>query len=268
MALAGSRSQFAFELADNGIDPTRPLIYLWQIFDGADEPIYAYVGKANDGARRPLTHYRRNVTNLLDGRPYRRSKPDGFRLVHRRLADAVRANQRIVLTYLANVGSDEDIFERERHWQREYGADPLHGIDGADSVEQRAAESLVLAEVARRLGTTLSPRVVEGMSFDGYSDTGVLVEVWAHQGPPKPAQKHKVMADALKLVWGDRVLSGGQGTKVLAMADKDAAAPFLSGTWMAAALTGLGIRVEVIDVGGEVRSRINAAQTRQATANR
>ncbi|MFF5205378.1 hypothetical protein [Streptosporangium sp. NPDC000396] len=38
--------------------------------------------------------------------------------------------------------------------------------------------------------------------IDGASDDlSILVEAWAHQGPPKSAQKHKVPADALKLLY-------------------------------------------------------------------
>jgi hypothetical protein len=33
------------------------------------------------------------------------------------------------------------------------------------------------------------------------ADRTVLVECWAHQGKPKSAQRHKVLADAFKLAW-------------------------------------------------------------------
>ena len=50
-------------------------------------------------------------------------------------------------------------------------------------------------------------------------DPPVLVEAWAHQGPPKAAQKHKVMTDALKLIWAESVLFPVGARKILALAD-------------------------------------------------
>ena len=40
------------------------------------------------------------------------------------------------------------------------------------------------------------------VEVDGVDDAHtVLVEAGAHQGPPKSAQRHKVLADAFKLAW-------------------------------------------------------------------
>lgn len=81
-------------LVPSGVDPTEALIYLWEITDRqTGEVIYGYVGKAKEGAGRPLSDYKLNVRNLLERRHYRKGKAHGFREVHRQLAKAVKLGQ-------------------------------------------------------------------------------------------------------------------------------------------------------------------------------
>jgi hypothetical protein len=81
-----------------------------------------------------------------------------------------------------------------------------------DSAEQRQAEALILEGLSVALSVAPIPRTFPmgdhiRVSVDGVSDDpAVLVEVWAHQGPPKSAQKAKVITDALNLIWIDRAL--------------------------------------------------------------
>ena len=118
-----------------------------------------------------------------------------------------------------------------------------------DSLEQRDAEKIILATLAVELGVSLTPRSValpEGVrvTVDGVADTPpILVEAWAHQGPPKSAQKAKVVTDALKLLWVDHVLFAGEARKILALSDTAAAGHFQGRSWMAAAFRDLGIEV-------------------------
>jgi hypothetical protein len=56
-----------------------------------------------------------------------------------------------------------------------------------------------------------------------YESPPVLGEIWVHQGPPKAAQKAKVIADALKLLWLDRTEFQGRARKILALTDEAAA---------------------------------------------
>ncbi len=144
----------------------------------------------------------------------------------------------------------------------------LAAIEG-DAPEQRAAELLIVAAVAEILGVPLQKQRlrIDGaiVELDGYSsEPPVLVEAWAHQGRPRPAQKHKVMTDALKLAWIEReAFPDERARKILALADAEAARHFLGGSWMAAALRSLEISVLVVDLATDVRVGIAQAQVRQ-----
>ncbi len=139
-----------------------------------------------------------------------------------------------------------------------------------DSAEQRAAERLIVAAVAEALAVSLTPRRFalqprSWVTVDGASDDpAVLVEAWAHQGPPKAAQKAKVIADALKLLWLDRTQFAGRARKILALADAAAAAHFQGRAWIAAALRDLDIEVRVVTLPETVRAALRQAQQRQS----
>jgi hypothetical protein len=138
-----------------------------------------------------------------------------------------------------------------------------------DSRVQRDAEHIILAALSRDLGVALAPRRmhlpggayidVEGASAEPPS----LVEEWAHQGPPKVAQKHKVLADALKLLYAAEQLGQGH-RRILCLCDPLAAAPFTTArTWYAAALRAHRIEVIVVDLPEPWPDLIRQAQTRQ-----
>ncbi|MEV1157473.1 hypothetical protein AB0J27_18960 [Micromonospora chokoriensis] len=138
-----------------------------------------------------------------------------------------------------------------------------------DSAVQRHAESVMLGLLSVRLGCALSPRrfVLEDGSWvevDGADENlTVLVEAWAHQGPPKSAQKHKVLADAFRLMFVASSLPTPPRL-VLCLSDPKAAHHFTTArSWAAAALRGFGLEVEVVELPTEVRSEILAAQQRQ-----
>jgi len=105
---------------EGSVDPTLPLIYLWEILDSNEEVRYQYVGKASRGASRRRNHYRRNVNNLLLKNPYRKNRPDNFRPVHRKLAEADQCGHRILLSFICNVTLQENINSVERKWQKHY----------------------------------------------------------------------------------------------------------------------------------------------------
>jgi len=113
--------EFAFIETPTAVDPLRPLIYRWEILDANRHVLVRYVGKAKNGAQRPRMDYRKNVNNVLAGRPYRLNKPDAFRAIHRRMAEAIVAGHALRLTLLCNVPEGDNIDAIEQMWQRHYG---------------------------------------------------------------------------------------------------------------------------------------------------
>lgn len=138
------------------------------------------------------------------------------------------------------------------------------------SAEQRDAERVMLDLLAAEVGHELEPArltVPSGarVEVDGAdADRRILVECWAHQGPPKAAQRHKMLADAFKLTWIATTIRP-RPKLILCLSDELAAAPFLptSRSWAAQALQDLGIVVAVVHIPDDVRLRIEKAQKRQ-----
>ena len=144
-----------------------------------------------------------------------------------------------------------------------------HQPPRGDSGEQRAAERLMLDALGRDLGgLTLEPaRIVIDdvrVEVDGADvERTVFVECWAHQGTVKAAQRNKVMADALKLMWVASRLPV-HPRLILCMSDPVAAAPFTTAhSWAATAFRDLGIEVRVVSLTDETRQGVRDAQTRQ-----
>jgi hypothetical protein len=102
------------------------------------------------------------------------------------------------------------------------------------------------------------------VEVDGADDgPTVLVEAWAHQGPPKSAQKNKVLADALRLVFVASTLDTSPRL-VLCLSDEEAARHFTTArSWASAALRSFGVSVEVVDLPVDLRELVVAAQKRQ-----
>ena len=129
-----------------------------------------------------------------------------------------------------------------------------------------------IALLADRLDIPLVPeklRLMDGsvVIVDGVShEPAVLVKHWAHHGPPKAAQKHKVLSDALKLTFVAAALGAQHRRvyrKVLCFSDEQAAAPFRRSSWQAGAPARRRIEIAVVDLGPEWRQRIRDAQERQ-----
>jgi hypothetical protein len=144
----------------------------------------------------------------------------------------------------------------------------LGGSAPGDSSEQKAAERVAMDLLSERLGVPLSPLRIPlhgggRLELDGASrDPPILVEAWAHQGPPKAAQKAKIMTDAMRLQLAARTL-GTEPKLVLLLTDHEAAAHFTGRSWMAEALRELSIEVQVVDLPEDVRQAVLRAQTRQ-----
>jgi hypothetical protein len=136
-----------------------------------------------------------------------------------------------------------------------------------NSQEQRDAEAVMVGALAEQLGVALAPRRIEfgngvRVELDAASeDLSVLVEVWAHQGPVKSAQRSKVLTDAFKLDFVGRKL-GGTRRLILLLGDAEAARKFAGG-WPAAAIRQAGIEMVVLELDDETRQRVRDAQLRQ-----
>jgi hypothetical protein len=142
-------------------------------------------------------------------------------------------------------------------------------LPAGDSREQRHAEQVMLARLTDRFGVTLGPRRIvldDGVrvEIDGADEQlSILVEAWAHQGPPKVAQKHKVLADALKLLHVAATLPVAPRL-VLCLSDLEAARHFTTArSWAAHALRAFAIDVIVVELPAEIKAAILAAQKRQ-----
>lgn len=140
----------------------------------------------------------------------------------------------------------------------------------SDSAEQRRADSIMMRLLAERLGVELSPTTIafdDGVrvEIDGADAARtVLVESWARIGAPKPAQRKKVLTDALKLSWVASKLETRPSQLILLMADPVAARPFTEGTsWGARAIADLGVDVIVVELPQLEFESITAAQIRQ-----
>ena len=107
----------------DGVDQGQPGIYEWHI-----EGVGSYIGKYGR-IRRPTREYGRNVTRLLNRRPYRRANPTGFRRIHYELADAHTRRRKITLIILENVPLLIDRNRREQELISDRGAlnDPPYG---------------------------------------------------------------------------------------------------------------------------------------------
>ncbi|HEY4001903.1 MAG TPA: hypothetical protein VGO93_23715 [Candidatus Xenobia bacterium] len=129
----------------------------------------------------------------------------------------------------------------------------------------------MVAALALRWNTILVPKtiVLESggeLRLDGYNrDEKIAVEAWAHHGRSKPAQRHKIANDMLKLLMVRRLLGDGWRL-VLLFADPEAH-HFLEGrSWRAKMVSLFGFQIEEVDIPAEVHARVRAAQKRQAPA--
>ena len=143
----------------------------------------------------------------------------------------------------------------------------------SDSLEQRVAEPLILAEVELTLGVELVKASLDlpggsRVEIDGAAPDGsAFVEVFAHQGRLKGGQVHKVARDALKLITVARSRPVSPDHLIIAFADDEAAACVGGKSWLSEALGTWGIEVFIAELDAETRAGLLAAQARQVMVN-
>lgn len=145
----------------------------------------------------------------------------------------------------------------------------------SDSADQRAAELVAIKALSLMLGVSLEtgpkPLFLAGgtsVHVDGFhpGPPAILVEVFAHQGPLKGGQRHKLMSDAFKLVAVSTHLFESKAKTMLVLTDTIAAESLKRG-WRGAALKALGVQVETVPIPHDLAARVRAAQLRQRMVN-
>jgi len=86
-----------------------------------------------------------------------------------------------------------------------------------------------------------------GIEIDGYSESAdppILCEAWIHCGKSKGGQPHKIMKDALILLFTEKCLEK-EHKKILLFCDEDSRKHFTGKSWEAKCLLEYGIKTEV-----------------------
>ena len=90
-------------------------IYSWTV-DG----VGTYVGKSRNLGNR-LREYPNNIRKLTLKLPYRKSKPSGFRKIHRELLSGI-LTRRVVKCQIIELCDCSKLAERERYWIGKIGS--------------------------------------------------------------------------------------------------------------------------------------------------
>ena len=141
-------------------------------------------------------------------------------------------------------------------------------VVAGDSQEQCELEPEMLALLGARLSLTLAPKSISiaggsRIDIDGVSEIPpVLCEVFAHLGRLRPGQTRKIITDAFKLIYVERLM-GLTARKIILLADPQAARSFGGRSWVSRAFDDYGIEVHVIQLCSESEERLRLAQARQ-----
>jgi hypothetical protein len=140
------------------------------------------------------------------------------------------------------------------------------------SDEQLAAEHEIRAQLAKDLDVAWrSERAVavplpngSRPEVDAVSEDGLtFVEIYAHQGPLKGGQVHKVARDAFKLITVARTVPNA--SLLIAFASQEAHDSVKG--WLAEALETWGVSTRVVEVSEHTRTGLLDAQRRQRMVN-
>ncbi|MDP9374544.1 MAG: hypothetical protein M3Q65_19255 [Chloroflexota bacterium] len=143
---------------------------------------------------------------------------------------------------------------------------------------QQEAGRAAIARYGALQGVALEPRrlTLRGVALqvDGYAEADgrvVLAEVWAHIGPAKGAQRHRVLADVLKLALVSKILReerpGYRIDCAFVLLNEEAAGILRGQGWPAAAAEEFDIQVAVVPIDQDLVEAVRAAQVRQDLRN-
>jgi hypothetical protein len=136
------------------------------------------------------------------------------------------------------------------------------------SEEQKRAERAMIDALAAEIGVPLGPKSIRlssgnRLAVDGVSDDPpVLCEAWAHQGPPKSAQRAKVAKDLLKLTFLAS-LASTPPRLILLFSDEAACAAFRRRSWVSDVIESYGVEIRVVELPPDLRDAVIVAQRRQ-----
>lgn len=106
--------------------------------------------------------------------------------------------------------------------------------------------------------------------FDGtYKNSAgqwIFIEVYAHQGPLKSAQRQKVCTDILKLITAEKILQQPIQKYILFGCD-EAMQCFQNNSWHARSVKEWDIKLEVGELAEQTKQKLRAAQARQKMVN-
>lgn len=145
-------------------------------------------------------------------------------------------------------------------------SDPKPG----DSSVQKEAHEYIRKELAaifglneRRLSDTRIDVKDSFMVFTALSkDLRIVCEASAHIGKTKTAQIHKVMNNAMKMLFLEQ-LEGISYRKILVFIDEEAASKFVGKGWHGECLRKNNIEVMVVDVPERIKEKVKGTQKDQ-----
>lgn len=133
-----------------------------------------------------------------------------------------------------------------------------------NSSVQCTAEVAIRLALEKELKKLLPSLNIKGLPrLDGFADgkQPICVEIWAHQGPAKSAQKAKVMQDMCKLLLCQCLLRR-KCRKIFVVSDEGALS-FLRNSWQRQFAEKFGIETRTVHIAEEIRQRIRRAQKQQ-----
>jgi hypothetical protein len=135
-----------------------------------------------------------------------------------------------------------------------------------DYVLRRLSEELQVQIAGGKLSTGKSYIELDGMWLSEADSKAVVVEVFAHLGRVKAAQRHKVQTDVFKLSLARQILLS-QGIAdvraIVAFVCEDCSKAVTGRTWVADAALQLGVDPQIVPIREDLRQELIAAQKEQ-----
>lgn len=143
----------------------------------------------------------------------------------------------------------------------------------SSSLEQQAAEDEIKRHFIQKhhlIEETPSFPTPFPAKFDGtYKNSAgewIFIEIYAHQGPLKSAQRKKVCTDILKLITAEQLFTKPI-QKYILFGCEEALKFFQNNSWHTQAVAKWKIKLEVGTLSEQTKLRLKAAQARQKMVN-